>query len=325
MLNLSYGTDGLQAYELDPLAYAVEQAWDAGIVVVVAAGNDGSGFQLRNPASDPFAIAVGAFDQSIERIAPFSSCGTLDRHVDVVAPGRSILSLRVPGSYIDEANPHATVAGRLFAGSGTSQAAAVVSGAVALLLDYRPELSPDEVKEILLDEASEVKKASDECQGAGLIDMHDSHHEKADPEEAHQDHERSNGRGSINLARGQDRLNAEGVLLDGEIDIFGRAWDPERWTKESNEGRSWSDGAWNESMWSGGSWSGGSWSGTTWSGTTWSGGSWSGGSWSGGSWSGGSWSGGSWSGGSWSGGSWSGGTWSGSTWSGTAWLAHSWG
>ena len=58
VVNLSFGTDGNQSYVLDPLAFAVEQAWRAGIVVVVAAGNDGNGFALRNPASDPYVIAV---------------------------------------------------------------------------------------------------------------------------------------------------------------------------------------------------------------------------------------------------------------------------
>ena len=60
VINLSYGTDGTQDYLVDPLAFAVEQAWKAGIVVVVAAGNDGEGSPLRNPATDPFVIAVGA-------------------------------------------------------------------------------------------------------------------------------------------------------------------------------------------------------------------------------------------------------------------------
>ena len=61
VLNLSYGTDSSQSYVLDPLAYAAEQAWDHGIVVVVAAGNDGNNSDgLEDPAIDPYVIAVGA-------------------------------------------------------------------------------------------------------------------------------------------------------------------------------------------------------------------------------------------------------------------------
>ena len=61
VLNLSYGTDSNQSYVLDPLAYAAEQAWLHGIVVVVAAGNDGNWSNgLDDPAIDPYVIAVGA-------------------------------------------------------------------------------------------------------------------------------------------------------------------------------------------------------------------------------------------------------------------------
>ena len=61
VLNLSYGTDSNQSYVLDPLAYAAEQAWLHGIVVVVAAGNSGNWSNgLDDPAIDPYVIAVGA-------------------------------------------------------------------------------------------------------------------------------------------------------------------------------------------------------------------------------------------------------------------------
>ena len=60
VISLAYGTDSSQAYQVDPLSDAVERAWHAGIVVVVAAGNDGNAAHLRNPAIDPYVIAVGA-------------------------------------------------------------------------------------------------------------------------------------------------------------------------------------------------------------------------------------------------------------------------
>jgi len=112
VLTLAYGTDGVQSYQVDPLALAVERAWHAGIVVVVAAGNDGNDAVLRDPAFDPFVIAVGAGDTDgsggVTDVTPFSSCGTGERFVDVVAPGRSIVSLRNPGSFADEffTTPH---------------------------------------------------------------------------------------------------------------------------------------------------------------------------------------------------------------------------
>ena len=114
VLNLSYGTDGVQDYQIDPLAHAVENAWRAGIVVVVAGGNDGIGRRkLNNPAYDPYVIAVGAADTRGPRrtgddlVPDFSSRGDASRRVDVAAPGRSIVSLRNPGSYLDLAHPGA--------------------------------------------------------------------------------------------------------------------------------------------------------------------------------------------------------------------------
>ena len=136
---------------------AVEDAeWQAGIVVVVAGGNTGTTrSSLDNPAIDPFVIAVGADDNkqttaSTDDVIPtFSARGSSSRHVDIVAPGQSIVSLRDPGSVIDAEYPKAVVNTRFFKGSGTSQATAVVSGAVALLLQQHPTWTPDQVKSAL--------------------------------------------------------------------------------------------------------------------------------------------------------------------------------
>src|SRR4051812_25104270 len=98
VLNLSFGTDGTQAYTLDPLAYAVEQAWHRGIFVVVSAGNAGYGTPaLSDPALDPFIMAVGASDyegtlsEADDTTATFSSGGDAARRPDVVAPGTKII------------------------------------------------------------------------------------------------------------------------------------------------------------------------------------------------------------------------------------------
>src|SRR3954452_7105466 len=161
VLNLSFGTDSTNPYSVDPLAYAAEQAWRHGIVVVVAGGNDGkAGTTLADPAYDPSLLAVGADDPmgtvgtADDRPASFTSQGNLARHVDVIAPGKSVLSARDPGSVIDTNFPTARVGTEFFRGSGTSQAAAVTSGAVALLLQHRPWLTPDQVKSILMSSAS---------------------------------------------------------------------------------------------------------------------------------------------------------------------------
>ena len=63
VINLSYGTDSVQAYQNDPLAAAAENAWKHGLVVVTSAGNSGGDTgRLTNPAIDPYVLAVGAAD-----------------------------------------------------------------------------------------------------------------------------------------------------------------------------------------------------------------------------------------------------------------------
>jgi serine protease AprX len=324
VLNLSFGTDSTQDYRLDPLAYAAEVAWKHGIVVVVAAGNDGNAAPLRNPATNPFVVSVGAIDgngsgrTNDDWLPQFSSCGTATRPVDVLAPGKSIVSLRAPGSAADVDFPKARYDDRFFKGSGTSQAAAMVSGAAALLLSQRPELTPDQVKKILVDTSEPVWWIAGECHGAGLIDLGAATN-AATPSNAAQTHDPSTGTGSLEASRGSMHVYMDGVPLTGEQDIFGQAWDGLSWSGLSWSGLSWSGGMWNGTTWSGLSWSGLSWSGLSWSGVTWSGLSWSGLSWSSAIWSNNTWDGLSWSGLSWSGLSWSG-----STWSITGWLGLSW-
>ena len=93
------------------------------------------------------------------------------------------------------------------------------------------------------------------------------------------------GTGSLELARGTDHLTAaNGVVLSGEKDIFGKPFNSAAMATAEATGSSRSGGTWNGSSWSGSSWSGSSWSGSSWSGTSWSGNSWSGGSWLGASW-----------------------------------------
>ena len=299
VLNLSFGTDSTQDYRLDPLAYAAEVAWKHGIVVVVAAGNDGNESPLRNPATNPFVIAVGAVDgngssQTRDDWLPaFSSCGTTERHVDVLAPGKSIVSLRAPGSSADLDFPQAEFDGRFFKGSGTSQAAAMVSGSAALLLSQRPNLTPDQVKRILVDTSETVWWIANECYGAGLINLAAAESAPT-PANAAQNHDPATGLGSLEAARGSMHVAMDDVNLTGEQDIFGRYWDGASWSGASWSGASWSGGEWNGSTWTGASWSGASWSGASWSGASWSGASWSGASWSGASWSSNGWLGLSW-------------------------------
>jgi serine protease AprX len=337
VLNLSYGTNSAQSAEVDPLSYAVEQAWKRGIVVVAAAGN--SGYQVgggapgvADPAYNPFVIAAGGSDStgtpaiSDDTVGAYSAsarCGPCKRP-DFVAPGSHLQGLRVPGSYIDQTEPQGAISRRFFRGTGTSEAAAVVSGAVALVLDRFPRLDPDDVKAFFKSNAVDLPDQSPLSQGRGEIDLGAMLADQPSWNRS-QSHPAATGTGSLEVARGQDHLTRDGVVLSGEQDIFGKPFDSAEMARLEGMANSWRGGRWNGSTWTGTGWSGTSWTGASWSGNSWSGSSWSSGTWSGNSWSGDGWSGNSWSGNSWSGSSWSGNSWSGSSWSSAAWLGASWG
>ncbi len=343
VLNLSFGTDSAQSPRLDPLCYAVENAWRKGIVVVVSGGNAGrEAAGLSNPAQDPYVIAVGASDPrdtvnaSDDVVAPFSSKGNSTRRVDVVAPGVHVLGLRNPNSAIDQAVPAARVGTRFFRGSGTSQAAAAVSGAAAVLLQRYPNLTPDQVKKHLANTATPFEGATVNYRGNGLVNVRRAVNQTPPSvaAAAQSPYGWSTGTGSLEAARGSRHIGDATGWLTGERDIFGRAWDGATWASATASGTAWDGGnylgaAWSGSSWSaddwtGAAWSGASWSGASWSGAAWSDDSWSGHYWSGDGWNGAAWSGSSWSGASWSGASWSGASWSGSSWSGASWSGASW-
>ena len=279
VLNLAFGTDGGADYRSDPLAFAVEVAWRRGLVVVVSGGNRGEELgRLTNPAVDPYVIAVGAAEtngtRSVgdDRVAPFSSRGDGRRNPDVVAPGKSIVSLRVPGSRVDTSYPDARVGDELVRGSGSSQAAAVVAGASALLLEQRPELTPDQVKAALVAGARPVPGFDAVAQGSGLVNVRNASTQP--PSDVEQTWEPATGHGSIHAARGSLSAVRGGDRIAGERDAWGRQWDANGWAASSWSGSSWSGSSWSGSSWSGWSWSGSSWSGSSWSGSSWSGSSW---------------------------------------------------
>lgn len=269
VLNLSYGANSLQPYTVDPLAYAAEQAWKHGIVVVVAGGNDG--FQrkknapaLADPGIDPYLIAVGSADTAgtqklgddeVPGYSPWPKKGST-RSVDLVAPGVHMQGLRDPSSYIDVNHPEGYLSPRYFRGSGTSESTAITSGAVALILQKYPNATPDQVKKLLLSTAVPISGKS-QAIGAGELQLGPAL--TAGLPSWTQTWTSSTGTGSLEAARGTDHLTRDGDVLSGEQDIFGAPVKASQLAGLEAAGNSWSGNSWSGNSWSGGSWAGDSW------------------------------------------------------------------
>ncbi|NLT57173.1 MAG: S8 family serine peptidase [Actinomycetales bacterium] len=332
VLNLSYGSASPQSPEADPLSWAAEVAWKKGIVVVASAGNEGDNQPgLSNPAYNPWILAVGAADTKgtdakTDDVVPGFSAkqggnwGT--RAPDIVAPGVSIVAPGVVNSNVYAANSSARVGNGFIKGSGTSQAAAVVSGAVACLLQARPNLSPDQVKAVLKSTADSLPGQQTKAQGSGELDLAEALTASVP---ATQNNPNGNGTGSIESARGGFHVALDGVELRGEIDIMGKNWNNNQTALDAwNLSAIKADGSFNTTPWTGTafvvddvSWAGRTWGGRTWGGRTWAG-AWGGRTWGGRTWGGRTWTGTAWSSGSWSSPvqspSWAAQIWAGSGW-----------
>ncbi len=192
VINLSLGHPVTEACSTDPLCEAVKQAVQAGIVVVVAAGNSGKTpdgrvmlGSIASPANSPYAITVGSLntwgtvDRSDDTLATFSSRGPTEYDFtvkpDVVAPGTKILSLEADAGFLPTMYPSIHVAGignnAYMYLSGTSMSAPIVSGGVALLLQGSPNLSPAQVKFALQNGATAMPDAGLIGAGAGSVNF----------------------------------------------------------------------------------------------------------------------------------------------------------
>lgn len=182
VINLSLGRPVYESFALDPLCQAAEQAWKAGIVVVVAAGNDGRDDSFNNngygtidaPGNDPYVLTVGAMNAKFtpfagdDVITTYTSRGpTMIDHIvkpDLVAPGNHVSSILDNNGYLAKTYPQNVVnplVYQMHGGgqsylvlNGTSMATGVVSGAAADLLSANPYLTPDQVKAVLMLSAS---------------------------------------------------------------------------------------------------------------------------------------------------------------------------
>lgn len=268
VLNLSFGAPPRTSYRIDPMTSAVEIAWRRGVVVVAAAGNGGpNSGTVESPGIDPYAITVGATDDratlslSDDLLAWFSAWGTPPQSTakpNLVAPGRRIVSLRAPGSYLDTLYPDRVVVARngstYFRLTGTSMSTPMVAGAVALLLERQPGLAPDQVKAILTGTVQSYGEASGgslpdpSADGAGLL----------------------NAYAAVNSAplgaANQGLRPADGFARALYMVLYGQ---PLRWKDPYYQGRDWNSVAWDSVAWDSVAWDNFDWDSVAWDSVAW--------------------------------------------------------
>ena len=176
VINLSLEASVQESYLTSPIDAAVEYAWLKGIVVVVAAGNNGPNSELYAPANDPYVITVGATDDqgtrasSDDTLTSFSSYGVTQdgfSKPDFVAPGRHIITTLAVGSNIALTYPSLIVGSQYIQLSGTSIAAPAFSGVAALYIEHNPTVRPGQLKALLRATATPLGFAGS---GAGYPD-----------------------------------------------------------------------------------------------------------------------------------------------------------
>jgi serine protease AprX len=296
VLNLSLGTDSTQTYTRDPLNYAVERAWDAGVTVVVSASNRGPDPRtISKPGDDPFVVTVGAIDDrgtsglGDDVLPNFSSRGPTAADgiakPDLVAPGGHIVSLRAPGSEIDTQFPN-YIDGAYRKGSGTSMSTGIVSGIAALLLEANPSWTPDRLKYALRATTQRTVSSDQMAVGTGLVDAYRAAF-AAPAGTANQGLTRSNGRGTLYASRGSIRMTVNdpdsgniGVLLGPLLTAQLILWDPLGWTLSNWNRDTWYSTGWATSRWVPLDWYGSDWPGSNWRNDyIWYGSSWHGSAW----------------------------------------------
>ncbi len=304
VVNLSLRSTQAESYLTDPLDAAVEAAWNAGIVVVVAAGNEGASPDAVSyaPANDPYVITVGGADDmgtdstSDDALAAWSSRGTTQdgfKKPDILAPGAHMVSTIPAGSDYTQLCPTCLVDGQYFQVGGTSMAAGVVSGGVANLLQAHPTWTPDQVKTQLVNRTTPVygpKTTTTLVNALGIKISVTNLNRTIDGGELTVDKaiEEKLPKTSVNAGLTPNELIDPAT---GEIDYTRASWSRASWSDAIDSLRaSWSRASWSRASWSRASWSAtqescaeferASWSRASWSRASWSRASWSRASWS---------------------------------------------
>ncbi|HEY0461764.1 MAG TPA: S8 family serine peptidase, partial [Pyrinomonadaceae bacterium] len=191
VVNCSFSANTLYD-ENDPVNIATKMLTDRNISVVFSAGNSGAGNGTLNPyAAAPWVVSVGATDEK-GNLAGFSSRGIFGSAIQnpsIVAPGVNVVSLRAPATQTGTLGIGGADLQRLNLGelpfyttaSGTSFSAPQVSGAIALMLEANPNLTPREIKDILQRSATPLPTNYRHEVGAGMLNTYAAVLESAFP------------------------------------------------------------------------------------------------------------------------------------------------
>jgi serine protease AprX len=279
IVNLSLGAPSTTSYLDDPLAAAVEIAWHSGLVVVTSAGNNGPRpGTVTTPGHDPYVITVGAVDMSSTRdrrddvVTPWSSRGQANSLVvkpDVVAPGRKIVSTSVNSSFLSLLYPERIVDGSYFRLSGTSQAAAAVSGVAALVLSANPGMTPNRVKWQLMSTANRLPDFGTDAQGAGYVNAATAIRPGIGA--ANGQVRPSNVVASVAypLIKGKWPLRWRDLDYNGGVDSRGIPWVNVMWDNVLWDNVTWDNLLWDNVMWDNVLWDNVLWDNVLWDSVTW--------------------------------------------------------
>ncbi len=161
VINMSLGGGG----DSKLMREAIDYAHKKGVVIVAAAGNESSS-SASYPALYPNVIAVSAIGPDKNKTA-YSNYGT---GVDIAAPGGTTRNSEQDGILQETINPRTPGEFQFKYFQGTSMAAPHVAGVAALIKSRRPQLSPDEVWNVLKSSAQPVKNDSHNYFGVGFLD-----------------------------------------------------------------------------------------------------------------------------------------------------------
>jgi hypothetical protein len=251
ILNLSWGAPQATSYHKDILSALVEATWFSGVAVVAASGNGGpSAGSVTSPASDPFIVTAGSFNDhgtaitSDDVYSSFTGRGpTLDGFAkpDVLAPGEHIASLRAAGvTYLGaDGTPIGSPSDLYIHMTGTSASAGFVSGVAALVASAHWRYTPTQIKGALVASTRPISGSV-----AGAVDAANA---------------LVRAPVAVNVGLKPSQLLMSLLAKAHKLVVNGVTW----------EGVTWDGVTWESVSWESISWETVSWETVTWEGVTW--------------------------------------------------------